>query len=171
MVDVKELNRMMQHHTEHDSEGKYSKAKYVYIVLCRKSTVKCKKTKSPDSCQGLYFRTGLVALCKALGSCLNACQQAPHPAYRHFCDRMIANRKNVGRPDAAPAGVHLGIESSTSAILIALDVKELNRMMLHHTEHDSKGKCSKAKYNINIHRLLRCVNKKLNFENTIYIVG
>ena len=107
----------------------------------------------------------------SIGSCLNACQRAPHPAYRHFCDRRSQKQeKNVGRPDATPA-VHLGIESSTSAILITLDVKELNRMMLHHTEHDSKGKCSKAKYNINIHRLLRCVNKKLNFENTIYIVG
>ena len=133
-------------------------------------TIEWIQTKSPDRCQGLYFRTGLVALCKALGSCLNAGLQALYARLRDFCDRMIANRKNRVGAHIALAGRHLGIESSTFAIPIALDVKELNRMMQHHTEHDSKGKCSKAKYSINIHKLLRCVNKKFNFKNTIYIV-
>ena len=74
------------------------------------------KTKIPNSLhnyRGLYFRTGLGALCKALGS------------------------RNC---------MHLGIESSTFAILIAADVKELIRMVLHHTEHISKETYSKAKY-------------------------
>ena len=46
--------------------------------------------------------------------------------------------------------MHLGIESSTFAILIAADVKELIRVMLHHTEYISKETYSKAKYTRNI---------------------
>ena len=52
------------------------------------------------------------------------------------------------------AGMHncmlLGIESSTFAILIAVDEKELIRMVLHHTEYTSKETYSKAKYEHNV---------------------
>ena len=46
--------------------------------------------------------------------------------------------------------MHLGMESSTFAILIAADEKELIRMVLHHTEHTSKETHSKAKYKYSI---------------------
>ena len=54
--------------------------------------------------------------------------------------------------------MHLGIGPSTFAILIAVDVKELIRMVLHHTEHISKETYSKAKYNYNVQTSINTVN-------------
>ena len=48
-----------------------------------------------------------------------------------FRKNRACPRRRLARPD-------LAIGTSTFAILIALDVKELNRMVLHHTEHTSK---------------------------------
>ena len=86
----------------------------------------------------MYFRTGLGALCKALGPWQKIGQQDMRTRPQHFCDRMIAFRKNVGGACACLAGRSFAVGPSTFAILIARDEKEQNRMMLHHTEQHLK---------------------------------
>ena len=82
----------------------------------------------------MYFRTSLGALCKALGPWLLIRLSRCTRAYRHFSDRMIEIRKNVGRPLCIAKAGSEAVGTSTFAILIARDEKEQNRMMLHHTE-------------------------------------
>ena len=86
----------------------------------------------------MYFRTGLGALCKALGPWQKIGQQDMRALPKDFCDRMIAFRKNLWGARACLAGRSFAVGPSTFAILIARDEKEQNRMMLHHTEQYPK---------------------------------
>ena len=62
-------------------------------------------------------------------------------------------------PSCGDNCMHLGIESSTFAILIAADEKELIRMVLHHTEYTSQETYSKAKYSYNVQISFHHVNE------------
>ena len=98
---------------------------------------KNKKTPMDKSYRGLYFRTGLGALCKALPRVLNACNITACMIDHFYTIEDRIQGKNDRSVHLLIGPVHLGIESITFAILIELDEKELSRMVLHHTEYTS----------------------------------